>query len=67
MLTSGPNVLDSDDVYEPPTDANIVVDVEKQTIPEIAHCKFRSASLRQLLDSSWHYFFSYCVDARGLL
>lgn len=28
-----------DDVYEPPTDAELVVDTTKQSIPEIVHCE----------------------------
>lgn len=32
-----PNDLGVDDVYEAPTNADIVVDITRQTVPEIVH------------------------------
>lgn len=40
MKKPGANVAFIDDPYEAPTDADIAVDVSKQSVPEIVHSEF---------------------------
>lgn len=57
----------ADDPYEEPTDAELVVDITRQTIPEIVHCKYSLMSAIRLLNCICIPAIMLMLEAAGLL
>ena len=56
-----------DDVYEEPTDADLVVDLTKQSIPEIVHCKHSSCMLWSIILIVFNLAIVLLLESNGLL